>query len=220
MCIFLKNFKSLLTSIAVLLILMTSLTPCFGIEQKKVIYERNKKYLTVYEQYIQDFLEQLAELYTPEKYFPQKRMNLFTNINFEIFPDGSLTFSRLIDSSSDYANTDLWFLCPIYLTRLTNIAPYHDLYIKNMIITNKAKPFPEDFGDYIDVNLIFTHWNEKFRKKVFYTTIEPVEYSSSLKNGRMRSSFKAYIDRSNDSQKSKIKYPISIPDNIEFEFIK
>ena len=188
---------------------MTSLTPCFG----EANY--NAKNIYIYEQYMNDILEQLVKIYTPEKgYFIKETPNVVF-AKFNILKDGSIT-----NLSTDYEKISPSFSNLLIYKKRNELGNYHEQLVYYRYLTYfKAKPFPEDFGECINVSLTFTLWNEKFRKKVFHNTIEIVQYNS-LKIANIRPGFEAYIDRSNDINKSKIKYPIFIPDNVKFEIIQ
>ncbi len=160
MCMFLKNFKNLLTSIAVLFILMISLTPCFG-----------EEYYNAKEQYTKDILTQLAELYTPEKYFPQKEMDLRVRVTFLVLPDGSITD---ISTYYDYEDLSHSLLNPIHNIRLKKLLIKHEQYVLDIFSNFKAKPFPEKLENwpYLELQFTFTYLNKRFRKPVFQTYLD------------------------------------------------
>ena len=74
MCI-LKKLKSLIIISA--LLIMAGLAPCFAEEEK--LYPEDlmtKQELTVYEQYLKDYAEQIEKIFTPEKKLPAKTNGL------------------------------------------------------------------------------------------------------------------------------------------------
>ncbi len=182
MCI-LKKLKSLIIISA--LLIMAGLAPCFAEEEK--LYPEDlmtKQELTVYEQYLKDYAEQIEKIFTPEKNFPQKQMDLYISIWFYIQPDGSIRLTEDISNYSERAShgDPFWPFHMIYYARLTSLSRKYEQYIKDMLVNNPAKPFPEDFGENISVCLDFRHWNHRFRKPVYETVIESHSYSFTKKH--------------------------------------
>ena len=167
-----KKLKSLLISLSVIMIIMAGLTSCFGYED--ISYKT--KNLTVYEQYLKDYTEELDKIYTPEKHFPQKAMQLELVLHFKIQPDGSITDIETSWSSEDLDHEDpTWIIRPIYFWRLKRLSRQHEQYVKELLVSHGAKPFPKEFGDYISVNhLEFRHWNNWLRKPIFENRINRV----------------------------------------------
>lgn len=191
MCI-LKKLKSLIIISA--LMIMAGLAPCFAEEEK--LYPEDlmtKQELTVYEQYLKDYAEQIEKIFTPEKNFPQKGMDLDLSIFFYIQPDGSIRLTEYIyNYSEDASHGDpFWLFHIIYYARLTSLSRKYEQYIKDMLVNNPAKPFPADFGENISVYINFCHWNYRFRKPVYETVIKSNTYSFTKKR------FGANVYRSN-----------------------
>ncbi len=196
MCIlFLKNFKSLLTSIAVLFILMTSLTPCFGEE-----YYSQK----VYENYCKDLLDQIVESYTPEKWYctkPEPQADCVAFATFKILKDGSIT-----DRSVDYEEVSPSFSNRLSYKKSNAIAYSHSQYIKYKLLDNiKANPFPENFADCIEVYLVFSCRKEKSENQIFHNNIK---ITCDLKPKKVNNKIylNIYIERNNDTPLY-LKYP-------------
>lgn len=167
-----SKFKSLFICTC-LIIEMTGIVPCFAYGPDLM----QKTDLTVYEQYLKDYAQQIEKVYTPEKYFPQKEMEFVLDVDFKIQPDGSITDILVYNRSERYYSSDpFWFLRPVYYMRLTRLSRKHEQYIKDMLLNNKAKPFPENFGDNISVSLEFWHWNERFKNPIFKTTLKCRNY--------------------------------------------
>lgn len=193
MFILMKKLKSLLIGISVIMIIMASLTSCFGYED--ISYKT--KNLTVYEQYLKDYTEELDKIYRPEQHFPQKAMQLELVLRFKIQPDGSITDIETSRSSEDLDHEDpTWIIRPIYFWRLKRLSRKHEQYVKELLVSHGAKPFPKEFGDYILVNhLEFRHWNNWLRKPIFENYINR---ESAYKSEKMNySNMWARIYRSN-----------------------
>lgn len=200
MCILMKKIKSIIIVLTAIIITLTGLTPCFAKKETPVFemqyfheYDlmKKQKELTVYEQYLKDYAEHIRKIYTPEKFFPQKNMELDATMCFEIYPDGSIKITWSNNPPEYYMSDDpFWLFKPIYYRRLPGISRKHEQYVKELLINNPAKPFPEDFGEYIYGRLNFSHRNNWFRKPIFTTNIK-IDYFGRHNN------FSGNIIRSN-----------------------
>ena len=157
-----------------LIIMMTGSVPGFGYRPDLM----PKTELTVYEQYIKKHIEQIEKVYTPEKYFPQKNMQLELKLRYKILPDGSVSDIQTIWSSEDLDHEDpTWVIRPLYFWKLKRLSRKYEQYVRNMLSSIKSEPLPEGFGDYILVNsLKLKLFNYRFRKLIFknYIQFNPV----------------------------------------------
>lgn len=196
-----QKLKSLLISISAIMIIMTGITPCFGVYHYEDLMEKPE--LTVYEQYLKDYLESVEKIYTPEKNFPQKEMELVAWVDFKILPDGSIVDFRVTKTSENYSHGDpFWLLRFIYYARQSRLAKKHGQYVKELLVSNKAKPFPEQFGEYIHVSIEISHWNAWLRKRVFETKFRCRYYDDNVRydpiyNVELQPNMHALIWRSN-----------------------
>lgn len=151
------------------MIIMAGIVPCLSYEDCSY----KTKNLTVYEQYLKDYTEELDKIYRPEQYFPQKAMELELVLRFKIQPDGSITDVETSWSSEDMYEKDItWVIRPLYFWRLKRLSIKHEQYVKELLVSHGAQPFSKEFGDYILVNhLEFQHWNHRFRKPIFENCI-------------------------------------------------
>lgn len=166
----LQKLKTLFISTCVLFI-MTGTLPCASYESVDLM---EKTELTIYEQYLKDYAEQIVRAYTPEKYFPQKEMQFELQLRFKIMPNGSIRDIHTIWTSEDLSHEDpTWIVRPVYFWKLKRLSRIHEEYVKDMLISNGAKPLPPEFGDYILVNgLELRHWNQYFRKPIFESNVK------------------------------------------------